>query len=123
MPDNPSITCYQDLLKLMAKAEEAIDSKDLERVELLNRQVEQRVAEIERLCLTEWDSLYSRHGEAKLKCLIRDIQKQVEHNKAAIARWLGDTGAELGRLKQGEAAVRGYAPPIQPGSVLVAREA
>lgn len=122
MPDDALMTCYRDLLKLMAKAEEAMDKKDLEWMELLNHQVGERVAELERLCLTDWDGLYRRHGAAKLDRLIRDTLKQVERNRASIARWLAETGAEPGRLKQGEAAVRGYASPLQGRARFVSRE-
>ena len=110
MPIQDLYTAYERLMTLMDCAGNAIDGKDLEQAASLKEQVDVLTSEIELLFPSAVASPLAPEAIAELKRLIEHALGRVTENQILLARWIGETGAELGRLQQGAVAARSYDP-------------
>ena len=111
--------CYDRVLALMDLTEQAIERKDLDAVCSLNEHLALLVVQIEGLGATAGPHPLAQ----QVASTIRRILERLEQNQNRIARWLNETGCQLGSLAQGATAVQGYAPQAQPGALFASREA
>jgi len=114
---------YDRFLVLMGQTTEAIERKDLKEVELLQNQVTLLTGEMETCFREAMADPTLQKDAASLEPPIRTALDRVTLNQIRLAGWLSDTGAELGRLQQGAAAVRDYAASAPPGVRLFEQEA
>ena len=114
---------YDRFLVLMGQTTEAIERKDLNDVVFLQDQVALLTAEMETRFREAMADPSLQKDAASLEPPIRKALDRVTLNQIRLAGWLSDTGAELGRLQQGAAAVRDYAASAPPGAPLFEQEA
>jgi hypothetical protein len=108
MPIQDLYTAYERLMSLMDCAGNAIEGKDLERAVPLKEEVALLTSEIESLFPSAIASPLTPEAIAELKELIEHALGRLTENQILLARWIGETGAELGRLQQGTVAARSY---------------
>jgi hypothetical protein len=114
---------YDRFLLLMGQTREAIERKDMNEVVLLQDQVALLIAEMDTHFREAMADPTLQKDAASLEAPIRTALDSVTLNQIRLAGWLSDTGAELGRLQQGAAAVREYAASAPPGAPLFEQEA
>jgi DNA polymerase III delta prime subunit len=108
MPIQEQYTAYQRLMRLMDCAASAIERKDLQQAASVEQQVVLLTSEIESLFRSAVASGLAPEAIANVKTLIEDASGRVTENQISLAKWIGETGAELGRLQQGAVAARSY---------------
>ena len=104
------VAAYNRFMKLMDRATEAIDRKDLGEAGLLEKQVESSTSEMKALLLSAIADSSTPEAIVELKRLLQQALDRVTQNQLRLAGWIAETGAEVGRLQQGAVAVRGYQP-------------
>jgi hypothetical protein len=108
MPIQDLYTAYERLMTLMDCAGNAIEGKDLGQAASLKEQVALLTSEIESLFSSAVASALAPEVIAELRMLIEHALGRVTENQILLASWIGETGAELGRLQQGAVAARSY---------------
>ena len=111
--------CYDSVLALVDLTDQAIERKDLDAVCSLNEHLALLVAQIEGLGATAEPDPAAQ----QVAGTIRRILERLEQNQDRIARWLNETGCQLGGLAKGVTAVHGYAPQAQVGTLFASRGA
>jgi len=114
---------YDRFLLLMGQTTEAIERKDMNEIEFLQDRVALLTTEMETRFREAMADPTLQKDAASLEPPIRKALDRVTLNQIRLAGWLSDTGAELGRLQQGAAAVRDYAASAPPGAPLFEQEA
>jgi|SRR6185503_7931700 hypothetical protein len=110
MPMEELETLYNRFMKLMDRATNAIDRKDLGEAGLLEEQVGPLTSEMTTLLLSTIADSSTPEANAEMKRLLQQALDRVTQNQIQLAGWIAETGAELLKLQQGAVAVRGYQP-------------
>ena len=104
------VAAYNRFMTLMDRATDAIDRKDLGEAGLLEQQLESSTSEMKALLLFFISDSSPPETTLEVKQLLQQALDRVTQNQVQLAGWIGETGADAGRLQQGAVAVRGYQP-------------
>jgi hypothetical protein len=107
---------YNRFMKLMDRATNAIDRRDLGEAGMLDEQVESLTSELTARLVSSIAGCSTPEAVAELKSLLQQALDRVTQNRIQLAGWIAETGADLLRLQQGAVAVRGY-QPVSPASL------
>src|SRR5437870_5631891 len=108
-------TACDRFMLLMERAADTIDRQALDQVDSLKVQMESLASEMERLFQSALVDPLTPEVTAKLKQLILQALERLTSNQTRLTAWLNDTGAGLGQLQQGAAAVQSYGATVRPG--------
>jgi hypothetical protein len=114
---------YDRFMRLMDRAAEAIDRKDLDQVASLEEQVKSLTSEMETLFLSAVPDPSAPQAPAELERLILQALERLTLNQTRLTAWLTETGSGLGRLQQGTVAVRRYGASVHSGLPLFEQQA
>ena len=123
MPMQELDAVYNRFMILLDRATDAIDRRDLDETGLLEEQVESLTSELKTRLLSSIAGCSTPEGVATLKNLLQQALDRVTQNQLRLAGWIAATRADLLKLQQGAAAVRGYQPLNPPSLPLFEQQA
>jgi hypothetical protein len=122
-PNQELYAACDHFVRLMERAADTIDRQALDQVDSLKEQVESLTSEMETLFQSALADPLAPEATAQLKQLILQALKRLTLNQTRLTAWLNETGAGLGQLQQGAAAVQSYGATVRSGLPLFEQQA